>query len=282
MGAAQRHDRGAAHVLQPLGHDRIVVAIDHDLEAVLDQDLRGTKGLRHVGVERLLIAEHFELDQGPATGLAREPQRADGILAGEAAGSVGQVRVALGIDVIDQHRRVAIGHVHPAHRDRDDLGAGGVQCRGGLLEVAILAGADDQPRAEAPARDLPTVVVRRHRRRVGTAADEVHDLEPVAGGDGGLVVGAPRHDLKITLDRDLARIEAEPHHDAMDRLGLLELAKFAVNLHLHGCAFRTRAVIRRSAAASLGVLVRSMAISTGTAASNARIEARVPAVLDQL
>jgi hypothetical protein len=52
---------------------------------------------------------------------------------------------------------VGIGHVDPAHRDGDDFRPAGLE-RGGVLgEVLVLAGADDQPRAEGAARHGPGV-----------------------------------------------------------------------------------------------------------------------------
>jgi hypothetical protein len=52
---------------------------------------------------------------------------------------------------------LGIGDVHPPHRDGDDLGARGLDRGGILLEALVFAGADDQPRGEAPPRDSPAV-----------------------------------------------------------------------------------------------------------------------------
>ena len=60
---AQRHDRDRAGLLELLRGDRIVDAIDHRLEAFRDQDLGRPQRLAHVGIERLRLAQHFQLDQ---------------------------------------------------------------------------------------------------------------------------------------------------------------------------------------------------------------------------
>ena len=73
--------------------DRVVGAVHHHLEAVLHQRLGGLQRLRHVGVERVRVAQHFELDQLVAVEqLAREAQRAHRVVGGVAAGGVGQDR----------------------------------------------------------------------------------------------------------------------------------------------------------------------------------------------
>ena len=102
IGAAKRHDGGGAQLLQPLRHQRIVAAIDHHLEAFADQHLGRAQGLDHVGIQRLAVAQNFKLHQRPAARLAREPQGAHRVFAGEAAGGIGQIGDFLRIDEIDQ------------------------------------------------------------------------------------------------------------------------------------------------------------------------------------
>ena len=126
----------------------------------------------------LRLAQHLELDQVPAARLARQAQRADRVLGGEAAGGVGQIGDLLRVDEVGQHRRLGIGDVDPAHRDGDDLRAR-ASTRGGVLrEILVLAGADDQPRAEGAAGDGPAVVV--DCAGMIAAADEMDDLQLVA------------------------------------------------------------------------------------------------------
>src|SRR3546814_12986124 len=77
------------------------------------------------------------------------------------------------------HRLVAVGHIDPAHRHGYDLGTRGLDGQPGLFEILVLAGTDQQARAEAPAGDLEIIVLTRAQGRI-TAADEMHDLDPVA------------------------------------------------------------------------------------------------------
>jgi hypothetical protein len=56
---------------------------------------------------------------------------------------------------------VRIGQVHAADGDGDHLGAGGLDRGGGLFEILVFAGADDQAGGEAAAGDGPGVVVER-------------------------------------------------------------------------------------------------------------------------
>ena len=74
-GSCERHDRAAAEIFELFRHDRIIGAIDHHLEAVLDERFGRTQRLDHVGIERLLVAQHFELHEVPAARLARKAQR---------------------------------------------------------------------------------------------------------------------------------------------------------------------------------------------------------------
>ena len=156
---AQRHDRDRAGLLQLLRGDRIVDAIDHRLEALGDQRLGRLQRLAHVGIERLRLAQHLQLDQLPAARLARQPQRADRLLGGEAAGGVGQIGDLLRID---DSRSAAAGSGSEMFTRRTatvtisapDASTAAAFCSKSL----IFAGADDQPRAEGPAGDGPAVV----------------------------------------------------------------------------------------------------------------------------
>ena len=124
----QRHHRDAADFFEPFGQDRIVAGVDHDLEAVGDELLGGLQGLHDVGEQRLLVAEHFQLDQRMAVEqFAREAAGAHGVLGGVAAGRVRQDRVAIGRQHVEQVRLARVlADVGAADRDGDDLGAGGL------------------------------------------------------------------------------------------------------------------------------------------------------------
>src|SRR4029077_11261893 len=62
-GRGQRHDRDAAELLQPLAGDGVVGDVGHHLEAVRDQQPRRLDRGGHVGEQRLLVAQHLELQQ---------------------------------------------------------------------------------------------------------------------------------------------------------------------------------------------------------------------------
>ena len=115
----------------------------------------GLQRLRHVRVERVRVAQHFELDQVvPVEELAREAQRAHGVGRAVAAGGIRQVGVLRRGQRIEQARLVGIlADVGAPNRDRDDLGAAGVDRRARLGEVLVLAGADQQARGVGLARD---------------------------------------------------------------------------------------------------------------------------------
>jgi hypothetical protein len=78
----------APDLFELLREQRIVRAIDHDLEAFAHEHFGRAQGLQHVGVERLLVAQDFELDEAPASGLPREAQSPERILSRVAAGRV--------------------------------------------------------------------------------------------------------------------------------------------------------------------------------------------------
>ena len=59
----ERHDRDAADRLELARDDRIVRRVDHHVETVGDQRLRGLERLPDVGEQRVLVAEHLEFAQ---------------------------------------------------------------------------------------------------------------------------------------------------------------------------------------------------------------------------
>ena len=85
--------------------DRVVAGIDHDVEAVPDQHFGGLEGLDHIGKQRLLIGQHFQLDQFVAVEeLTGQAAGTHCVLGGETAGGVRQDGVALGADHIGRSR----------------------------------------------------------------------------------------------------------------------------------------------------------------------------------
>ena len=141
----QRHDRNRAQILQPLRHQRIVVAVNHDLKAVIREHLRRAQGLDHIGIKSFLFAQHFKFHEAPAAGLARKAQGADRIFPREAASGVGQIGDRLRIDEIDQLGLAGVRQVHAADGNGDEFRTAGSQ-RGRILRIGfVFAGTDNQP-----------------------------------------------------------------------------------------------------------------------------------------
>ena len=71
-------------------------------------------------------------------------------------------------------------------------------------------------------------------RCAGPAADRLDDLHPVAGTEPVAGVRAPGYDFPVHLDRDPSVAEVEKREQAGDVGAVGNLAKFAVELDLHG------------------------------------------------
>ncbi len=98
----------------------------HD-EAVGDERLGGVQQLDRVGQQRVVVADHLELDPVGLERLAGEPGGGDRVARGEAAGGVRQHLAARLAEHLDD--RAARRRVDAPQRDRRQLGARG---RGGL------------------------------------------------------------------------------------------------------------------------------------------------------
>src|SRR5690349_3762986 len=72
------------------------------------------------------------------------------------------------------------------------------------------------------------------------AADEVDDLDAVAGGERVAVPRRPRHDVLVHLDRDAAGGDSEPREQRRDRGRLGEIAGLAVDREGEGRGRRHR------------------------------------------
>ncbi len=153
---AQRHDRGAADVLQLAGQHRVVVGVRQHREAVVDQGLGGVQQLDRVRQEGPFVGDHLQLHPVGAECLAGQPGGQHGLAGGEAAGRVGEHADA----VAGQHVQDGAlgGGVDPAHRDGGQLGAGGEQRALQDLQARRAAGAHDQPGGEARPGDGQQVV----------------------------------------------------------------------------------------------------------------------------
>ena len=87
---AERHHRGAADVLEAAGEDRVVVGVGEDGEALVDELLGGLEQRGRVGQQRVLVADHLELDPVGLERLAGELGGQHRVAGGEAAGGVGE------------------------------------------------------------------------------------------------------------------------------------------------------------------------------------------------
>ena len=87
---AERHHRGAAEVGQAPRQHGIIGRVGEHHEAVVDELLGGAQQLGRVGQQRVLVADHLELDPVGLERLARELRGEHGIARGVAAGRVRQ------------------------------------------------------------------------------------------------------------------------------------------------------------------------------------------------
>ena len=85
-----RHHHLAAGIDQPHRDAEIFGAIGKHLKAVLDQDRGGFDQADHVGLQRVVVGDHFELDPGRAEQFARELCGGHGLAHAAAAGGVRQ------------------------------------------------------------------------------------------------------------------------------------------------------------------------------------------------
>ena len=149
----------APALLQPPGHHRIVGRVAQHLEAVGHQLFGRFERGHRVGQQRLLVAQHFELDPVGAgvlqaqQDLAAQAGHADRVVGRETAGRVRQQGVAAGVDEVEQVVALGVDQPLAAHGHRDALGAGHLQRLAHLRVVGVLAGADDQPAAKAVSAD---------------------------------------------------------------------------------------------------------------------------------
>ena len=137
-GRAQGHDGGRAGVDQALGNHNVVRGIRQNRKAFLHQDAGRFDGRLHVGIERGLVADDLDLHPVGEADFAAQAGGADGIVGGVAAGGVGQQKILLGIDEVEQ-RFLAAVEVHAADGDGDHLGAAGFDGARGLLARLVLA-----------------------------------------------------------------------------------------------------------------------------------------------
>ena len=135
---------------------------EHD-EALVDELLGGAQQLGRVGQQRVLVADHLELDPVGGEGLAREPGGEHRVARGVAAGGVGQQLDAGVGEHVDQRAARGSGDRSAAARPSR------ARCRW-----------PRSPRRAAPARESPPVPSSRRERSVRPAIVRVLGAAQVA------------------------------------------------------------------------------------------------------
>ena len=87
---APGHEHPAAGVHEPLGKHLILGRVGEDLEAVGAQRLGGLHQAERIGLQRIGVTDHFELDPVGLEIFARHAGGGDGLAGGVAACRVGQ------------------------------------------------------------------------------------------------------------------------------------------------------------------------------------------------
>ena len=162
-GAAGGHDGGRTGRLQAAGDHGIVAGIDEHLKAVGDELLGGLERFERVGQERLRVAQAFELDPIGAgifqaqQDFAAHPGDAHRVGGVVAAGRVGQQRVAVEIEVVEDVFALAVVEALAADGDGDAIGAREGERFAHRVVGVVLAGADDEPARERVAAEAKEV-----------------------------------------------------------------------------------------------------------------------------
>ncbi len=142
----QRHDGHATHFLEAPGDDRVVIGVDHDLEALPDQCFGGLQGLGDIRKQGLLVTEHLQLHQVVAVQqFACQAAGAYCVLGGITTGGVRQQGVAVRGDHVQQVGLTRIlADIGAADGDGDDFGATGQGRLAGFIHIPVLAGTHQQ------------------------------------------------------------------------------------------------------------------------------------------
>ena len=86
---------------------------------------------------------------------------------------------------------------------------------------------------KCPARDGEGLVLTWHVSWRIAAADEMHDLQPVAMAQRHIAIGGTRHNLQIALHRDLGRVQAQALEQAAYAERPLQLPRLAIQGYFH-------------------------------------------------
>src|SRR5262249_37493742 len=99
-GRPQRHDGGAAKILQLLAHDRVVAGVGEDRETLLDEDFGRLEELLIVGKEGLLVAKDLQLDEVGHPGFPGQKAGPDRVVGRVAAGGVREEGIFFQVDMV--------------------------------------------------------------------------------------------------------------------------------------------------------------------------------------
>src|SRR5256884_511457 len=149
----ERHDGGAARVLEAQRGHQVLVGVGEDLEALRDQRACRDQQALDIGEQGLLVADYLELDELVEPRLAGEARVADGILGGVAPCGVGEQEVPLRVEVVEDALLLRAVQVHSPHRHGDDLGAGRFDRAGHRVVAAVLPRAHHEARVERTPAD---------------------------------------------------------------------------------------------------------------------------------
>ena len=119
----------------------------------MHQDAGGFEQPLVVGKQRLLVADHFELDPVRQAHLAAQARGADGLVGGVAGRRIRQKEELGAVDIVQQGFFGAIGQIHAADRHRDHFGARGLVAACHFGKAAVLAGAHEQAGVELASGD---------------------------------------------------------------------------------------------------------------------------------
>src|SRR5579875_65711 len=155
-GGPEGHDGSATRLLQPPGHDRVVVGVGKDLEAVVHQLLSRVHQLDRVGQEGALVAYYLQLDPVRGQGLSCQLRSEDRVACGEATCCVGKHPDPEAAQDV-QYRSSGQG-VDPAEGDSGQGRPRGLEGKVELVQAGHSARPHDQAGAQEPARDLERIL----------------------------------------------------------------------------------------------------------------------------
>ena len=144
--------------MQALRNDQVVGRVGEHREAVTRELVRCVDGRERVGLQRVVVADHFELDPRGAENLARHLRQRDRLLCAVAAGGVGQDPAAERADALPKAVAAAVLGLQAAQAHRQHLRAACAHRVGQALQRWVLGGAEHQAATQVGAGDAPGFV----------------------------------------------------------------------------------------------------------------------------